>query len=183
MSNPEPALSLENGKYTFFVNGDVLHCRLNDLPWRSFAGDKAVFALFNAACEKQSAPASHRLLNRLVSAIRHLQDAVGESHKVVRCFACEAANTWTAEAIKASEHLSLELNDYVLIPVETALPEYEEEVLTTDGTYFTVAERVATTKEGEVWKLCGEEGLDDPEDRTTVTVKKWCKLPKLEKAP
>lgn len=63
------------------------------------------------------------------------------------------------------------------IDIREAVPPYEVEVLTTDGTYCNVAERTRTTKHGEVFELAEEEGGE----RETVRVTYWMVLPLLPK--
>jgi hypothetical protein len=60
------------------------------------------------------------------------------------------------------------------ISIKDQVPEFEHEVLTTDGTYQNVAERVRTTKHGEVFTLGGV-----GEDQDAVTVTHWMELPEL----
>lgn len=64
------------------------------------------------------------------------------------------------------------------ISIKDSVPEYEVEVLTTDGTYCNVAERDRTTKRGEVFLRAGNE---DNQDEITVT--HWMPLPDLPVKP
>lgn len=64
------------------------------------------------------------------------------------------------------------MNDW--ISIKERVPEYNVEVLTTDGKYCNVAERDRTTKNGEVFMQGGEEG-----DQKVVTVTHWMELPSL----
>jgi hypothetical protein len=58
------------------------------------------------------------------------------------------------------------------ISINDSVPEYEVEVLTTDGKYCNVAERVRTTKRGEVFLRAGMTG-----DQDEITVTHWMPLP------
>lgn len=58
------------------------------------------------------------------------------------------------------------------------LPAYEVEVLTTDGKYCNVGERVCTNKHGEIFKRAGTEGEQDE-----ITVTHWMPLPELPHKP
>jgi len=45
----ERSISLEGGKYLFYLDGFTLKCKRYDEDWREFLGDKAVSALFEYA--------------------------------------------------------------------------------------------------------------------------------------
>lgn len=44
-------ISLENGKYIFYIKDHSLYCDRNGEPWRNFIGDKAIYGLFNKVIE------------------------------------------------------------------------------------------------------------------------------------
>lgn len=46
-------LELSEGKYRFHEHMNILKCDRNSQPWRSFLGDKAIWSLFNLACDLQ----------------------------------------------------------------------------------------------------------------------------------
>lgn len=73
---------------------------------------------------------------------------------------------------------STEFHGAQWISVEDSLPQFEHEVLTTDGTgYANVAERYKVTRAGEHWRRCAYDGEGDGDVRVTH----WMELPPLPK--
>ena len=54
MSEIKEEVSLENGKYRFYIQDSLLKCaRYSDTNWRDFIGDNAVYSLFMKCLETE----------------------------------------------------------------------------------------------------------------------------------
>lgn len=93
LGKPKPvagvdALTLEDGKYTFRMEGFSLYCDRYGEPWREFVGDKAISALYVHARDMRRAIDDALVVAHIYNAQRHadvrlaLQDLIEWNVKI-----------------------------------------------------------------------------------------------------